>query len=284
MFPHELSGGMKQRACIAIAMSLPPRVIIADEPTSALDVVVQRQVMETLARVQTELGAAVILVGHDIGLMAQFVDRLGVMYAGRLVEVSAVRDVFTAPRHPYTRMLIASLPSLARQGASRAFRGSRRRSATSRPAARSIPAARSRWTAAGARLPRSARRGPPAGPPVTSRRAAMTALLEAREVTKTFGGGLLDRRHTVALRHFSLGLAEGRPSVTAVVGESGSGKTTLARLLLGLLTPTEGEVAYRGRDLAAMSRAEWRTSAARCRRSSRTRTRSTTRSTGSTTC
>ena len=87
----------------------------------------------------------------------------------------------------------------------------------------------------------------------------MTPLLEAREVTKSFGGGLLDRRHTVALRHFSLGLAEGRPSVTAVVGESGSGKTTLARLLLGLLTPTEGQVAYRGRDLTAMSRAEWRT-------------------------
>ena len=87
----------------------------------------------------------------------------------------------------------------------------------------------------------------------------MTPLLEAREVTKIFGGGLLGRRHTIALRHFSLGLAEGRPSVTAVVGESGSGKTTLARLLLGLLTPTEGQVAYRGRDLTAMSRAEWRT-------------------------
>ena len=87
----------------------------------------------------------------------------------------------------------------------------------------------------------------------------MTPLLEAREVTKTFGGGLLDRRHTIALRDFSLALAEGRPSVTAVVGESGSGKTTLARLLLGLLTPTEGEVAYRGRDLAAMSRPSWRT-------------------------
>jgi peptide/nickel transport system ATP-binding protein len=86
----------------------------------------------------------------------------------------------------------------------------------------------------------------------------MTPVLEARQVTKTFGGGLLDRRHTVALRHFSLALAEGRPSVTAVVGESGSGKTTLARLLLGLLTPTEGQVAYRGRDLTAMSRADWR--------------------------
>jgi peptide/nickel transport system ATP-binding protein len=116
MFPHQLSGGMKQRACIAIAVSLSPGVIVADEPTSALDVVVQRQVMDTLARAQTELGAAVILVGHDMGLMAQFVDRLGVMYAGRLVEISPVRHVFTAPLHPYTRMLIASLPSLARKG------------------------------------------------------------------------------------------------------------------------------------------------------------------------
>src|SRR5262249_46843666 len=80
MYPHELSGGMKQRACIAIATCLRPKVIIADEPTSALDVVVQRQVMATLAGVQRELGAAVILIGHDMGLMAQFVDRLAVMY------------------------------------------------------------------------------------------------------------------------------------------------------------------------------------------------------------
>ncbi len=117
MFPHQLSGGMKQRVCIAIAISLRPKVIIADEPTSALDVVVQKQVMETLARVQRELGASVILVGHDMGLMAQFVDRLGIMYAGRLVEVSPVRDIFAEPRHPYTQMLIASLPSLERKGA-----------------------------------------------------------------------------------------------------------------------------------------------------------------------
>jgi peptide/nickel transport system ATP-binding protein len=116
MYPHELSGGMKQRVCIAIAICLSPRVIVADEPTSALDVVVQKQVMDTLARAQSDLGASVILVGHDMGLMAQFVDRLGVMYAGKLVEISAVRDVFTRPLHPYTRMLIASLPSLERKG------------------------------------------------------------------------------------------------------------------------------------------------------------------------
>ncbi len=122
-YPHELSGGMKQRACIAIAICLKPKVIIADEPTSALDVVVQRQVMGTLGRVQAELGAAVILVGHDIGLMAQFVDRLGIMYAGRLVEVAPIAEIITAPRHPYTRLLIDSLPSLDRRGGLRGIPG-----------------------------------------------------------------------------------------------------------------------------------------------------------------
>lgn len=112
MFPHELSGGMKQRVCLAIAISLSPRVIIADELTSALDVVVQRQVMLTLGQVQESLGASVLLVGHDMGLMAQFVDRIGMLYAGKLAEVGSVREVFKEPLHPYTQLLIACLPSL----------------------------------------------------------------------------------------------------------------------------------------------------------------------------
>lgn len=112
MYPHELSGGMKQRVCIAMAISMRPLVIIADEPTSALDVVVQMQIMETLRRVQEEVGAAVLLVGHDMGIMAQFVDRVGVMYAGKLVEVSPVREIFSRPLHPYARLLIECLPSL----------------------------------------------------------------------------------------------------------------------------------------------------------------------------
>ncbi len=116
MFPHELSGGMKQRVVIAIAISLKPKVIVADEPTSALDVVVQKQVMETLKNVQAEIGASVILVGHDMGLMAQFVQRVGVMYAGRLMEVSPVREIFRRPRHPYTQLLISSLPSTETKG------------------------------------------------------------------------------------------------------------------------------------------------------------------------
>jgi peptide/nickel transport system ATP-binding protein len=118
--PHELSGGMKQRVCIAMAIALGPSVILADEPTSALDVVVQKQVLATLGRVQQDIGAAVVLIGHDMALMAHFVDRIGVMYAGRLVEVGPVRDVFRGPRHPYTGLLIAALPSLSER---RAFRG-----------------------------------------------------------------------------------------------------------------------------------------------------------------
>jgi peptide/nickel transport system ATP-binding protein len=91
-------------------------VIIADEPTSALDVVTQRQVMETIDRVQKEINAAVILIGHDMGLMAQFVDKVAVMYAGRLVEISTVREIFTDPKHPYAHALINSLPSLDNKG------------------------------------------------------------------------------------------------------------------------------------------------------------------------
>jgi len=117
MFPHELSGGMKQRVVIAIAISLRPKLIIADEPTSALDVVVQRQIMETLREVQDDLGASVILIGHDMGLMAQFVTRLGVMYAGKLAELGGVDDLFDEPLHPYAQLLIGSLPSLDRKGA-----------------------------------------------------------------------------------------------------------------------------------------------------------------------
>ena len=115
LYPHELSGGMKQRVCIAIAICLRPKVIIADEPTSALDVVVQRQVMETLETLQQNLGASIILIGHDMGLMAQVVSRLGVMYAGDLVETGGIEDMFAEPLHPYTQMLIASLPSFDRK-------------------------------------------------------------------------------------------------------------------------------------------------------------------------
>lgn len=116
MYAHELSGGMKQRVCIAIGILLRPKVIIADEPTSALDVVTQRQVMETIDKVQEDIGAAVILIGHDMGLMAQFVDKVAVLYTGRLMELSTVAEMFTDPKHPYAQALIRSLPSLENKG------------------------------------------------------------------------------------------------------------------------------------------------------------------------
>jgi len=111
LYPHELSGGMKQRVCIALAILFEPKLIIADEPTSALDVVVQRLVIQTLKDVQAQIGAALIIIGHDMGLMAQSVDRLAVMYAGRLVDEAPIRDFFRTPLHPYSRLLISSLPS-----------------------------------------------------------------------------------------------------------------------------------------------------------------------------
>lgn len=112
MYPHELSGGMKQRVAMATATVLKPKLIIADEPTSALDVVVQRQVMTTLGRLQRETGASVILVGHDMGLIAQFADRVGVMYAGKLVDLAPVDQMVREPLHPYSKLLLESVPGL----------------------------------------------------------------------------------------------------------------------------------------------------------------------------
>jgi ABC-type dipeptide/oligopeptide/nickel transport system ATPase component len=112
LYPHELSGGMKQRVCIAMAIALNPPLLIADEPTSALDVVVQRVVAQTLGEVKRRLGMSMLLIGHDMGLQAQMVDRIAVMYAGNIVEVARVKEIFTDPLHSYTRRLIASIPTI----------------------------------------------------------------------------------------------------------------------------------------------------------------------------
>ncbi len=110
LYPHELSGGMKQRVCIALGVILTPELIIADEPTSALDVVTQRHVMQTLTAVQAKIGCGLILIGHDMGLMAQSVDELAVLKDGELVEHGPTRQIIEAPQHPYTRELISSVP------------------------------------------------------------------------------------------------------------------------------------------------------------------------------
>ena len=112
LYPHELSGGMKQRVCIAMAIALNPSIIIADESTSALDVVVQRVIAQTMLKVKEALGVSMIMIGHDMGLMAQMVDRIAVMYAGKIVEIAPVKEMFASPKHPYSQLLIESVPSL----------------------------------------------------------------------------------------------------------------------------------------------------------------------------
>jgi peptide/nickel transport system ATP-binding protein len=112
LYPHELSGGMKQRVCIAMAVALKPKVLIADEATSALDVIVQRVIAQTLKKVSHELGLAMIMIGHDMGLMAQMTTKMAVMYAGNIVEIAPTNQIFEMPLHPYTKLLLSAVPSL----------------------------------------------------------------------------------------------------------------------------------------------------------------------------
>ncbi|NEY31455.1 ATP-binding cassette domain-containing protein [Streptomyces sp. PRKS01-65] len=115
-YPHQFSGGMRQRIMIAMAMALEPKLIIADEPTTALDVTVQAQVMDLLAELQREYRMGLILITHDLGVVADVADRIAVMYAGRIVETAPVHDLYKAPAHPYTRGLLDSVPRLDHKG------------------------------------------------------------------------------------------------------------------------------------------------------------------------
>ena len=115
MYPHELSGGMKQRAIIAMAIALQPELIIADEPTTALDVAVQRLVLQTILNVRRKLRSSLILITHDMGVQAASADRLGIMYAGKMVEVGDVVSIYKNPLHPYTELLISAIPSIKKK-------------------------------------------------------------------------------------------------------------------------------------------------------------------------
>jgi peptide/nickel transport system ATP-binding protein len=113
-YPHELSGGMRQRVMIAMALSCRPEVLVADEPTTALDVTVQAEILDLLDRLRDEFGTAIVLITHDIGVVAETADRVGVMYAGQIIEEAPTNALFAEPRHPYTRGLLASVPRVDR--------------------------------------------------------------------------------------------------------------------------------------------------------------------------
>jgi oligopeptide/dipeptide ABC transporter ATP-binding protein len=122
-YPHQLSGGLRQRALIALALACHPSLVIADEPTTALDVTIQAQILDLLRDLQKRLGLALLLITHDLGVVAEMADRVAVMYAGRLVEEAPVRELFRDPRHPYTRGLLGSIPGGARGSRLQAIQG-----------------------------------------------------------------------------------------------------------------------------------------------------------------
>ncbi|MER7006141.1 ABC transporter ATP-binding protein [Dactylosporangium sp. NPDC000555] len=218
--PYELSGGLRQRALIASAIALDPPLLIADEPTTALDVTVQAQVLDLLATAK-DRGTSIILISHDLSVVARLADEVAVMRDGEIVEQGPVQRVLHEPRHEYTRILLDAIPS-------QHTRGTR----LSRPAAGAAPAA--------ARTRRPVDRGRP--------------VLEARHLTKVFRGP--DKVDRTVVDDVSFELFGGE--TLGIVGESGSGKTTTARIALAILQATSGEVRLRGEAWSALTPARRR--------------------------
>lgn len=226
-YPHQLSGGLRQRVLIATALSGRPDLLIADEPTSALDVTVQRQILDHIDRLTTELGTAMLLITHDLGLAAERAEHLVVMYRGRIVESGPAPDLLRDPRHEYTRRLVQSAPSLA------SARRSARRSRIS--------------VASGPAVEATTDGGAPGAVPI----------LETDRLTKRYrvrGPAPWRSTEFVAAEDISFRLRRG--TTTALVGESGSGKSTVAQLVLGLIPPSSGSVRFDGKDLTRMGNGE----------------------------
>ncbi|WBB78457.1 ABC transporter ATP-binding protein [Micromonospora sp. WMMD882] len=270
-FPHQFSGGMRQRIVIAMAVSNDPEVIIADEPTTALDVTIQAQVLDLLVKINRELGTAIVLISHNLGVVARACDRLLVMYGGRIVEQGTTADVFANPRHPYTRALLAAVPRLdSPPGGLTAIPG--------QPASISDrPAVGCRFAPRCAHADDRCRADEPPQAELPDRHlvacwkpeaataagavdgAALTTagtgtpLLELRDVSKEFRAGRLvgwRGRGTVSAVD-SVSLTLGRAETLGLVGESGCGKSTLARLAMGIDQPTRGTVHFDGVDVTA---------------------------------
>ncbi|MFE9797585.1 dipeptide ABC transporter ATP-binding protein [Streptomyces goshikiensis] len=225
--PHEFSGGMRQRALIAMALVCEPRLLIADEPTTALDVTVQAQILDLLHGLRREEGLGLLLVTHDVGVAAESVDELLVMRDGHAVERGPVAEVLAGPADPYTRALLAAVPRL---DAPRKPRPSRE-TATTAAGLASGAAGGASGAAAASAGPAGAAGGDGAEVPV----------VEALGLRREFGRG---KRRVTAVGGVSLAVRAGE--TLGVVGESGSGKSTLGRMLVGLLEPSSGRVRHAG--------------------------------------
>ncbi|WP_217168975.1 ABC transporter ATP-binding protein [Streptomyces sp. AC512_CC834] len=218
-YPFQLSGGQRQRVVIAMAIANDPALLIADEPTTALDVTVQAEILDLLRTLAAETGTGVLLVTHNMGVVADFADRVAVMYQGRIVETGPVEDVLLRPAHDYTRRLLAAVPRL-----------------TVAEAAKRAPAAEPDPDEAG---------GEPRPDEAPGGERDTVPVVDLRDVSVVFGRG---KRAVRALDGVSLAV---RPGETlGLVGESGSGKSTAARVALGLIPPTSGGVSLFGTDLA----------------------------------
>ena len=280
-YPFELSGGLKQRVMIAGALAVDPEVLVADEPTTALDVTIQAQILDLLAKLQAERGMALMLITHDLGVVARMAQRVAVMYAGEIVELASRESFFRAPQHPYSQKLFAALPSPQRRAGELAvIRGQvpplTRRFEHCRFAERcdfvfercrvEAPTllepvaghlARCHLREAG---PASARQAADAGPRAEADAAFGKVLLEVQDLKVHFPVRRGVLRHTVgyvkAVDGVSFELREGR--TLALVGESGCGKTTTGKSLLQLIPPTAGRVLYQGEELTTLSRKDLR--------------------------
>ena len=241
-YPHRLSGGMRQRAMIAMALACEPKLLIADEPTTALDVTIQAQILDLMRTLREETGTAIILITHDLGVVAELADDVAVMYAGRIVEHAGVARLFAEPQHPYTIGLLGSIPRLhLEQDAARRHRGAGAGTVfhECRLQIRTPLSVRDRA------LPHGRSDALEDGKKSRSRllEGAAVTLLKAENLVKHFGP-------VRAVDGVSFEVAAGE--TLALVGESGCGKSTAGRLVLRLLEPTSGKVWFEGEDLAAL--------------------------------
>jgi peptide/nickel transport system ATP-binding protein len=271
-YPFQLSGGMKQRVMIAIALAGEPELLIADEPTTALDVTVQAQILDLLAKIQVDRGMGMLLITHDLGVVARMAHRIGVMYAGELVEVASREEFFTQPRHPYTQALFEALPEISRRGLKLTTIPGQVPSLAAMPAgcrfadrcAHVMAVCREvspPWReVADGHTVRCHWQGEAAEESAT--RYAVTELdidpgkpfLQVGDLKVHFPirKGFLQRTvgHVRAVDGVSLAISAGR--TLALVGESGCGKTTVGKALLQLIQPTAGSVKLGGSELVGL--------------------------------